>query len=96
MGPLQSLHVIIYKHRINSHRFADDKQLYGAVALSEMSLKTASLTSNSWMPGNFIQLNQNKTKIAVNGPKQKRIIVLTPYQHITTHYRKSINQLRLI
>uniref|UniRef100_A0A674N4B1 Reverse transcriptase domain-containing protein n=1 Tax=Takifugu rubripes TaxID=31033 RepID=A0A674N4B1_TAKRU len=67
---------VIRSHGISFHSYADDTQLYIAVAPDDTgpvdALFNCILDIQSWMAENFLQLNQDKTEALVIGPEGQR------------------------
>lgn len=66
---LFNLHVL--PHGINFHGYADDTRLDIAVFPIKALFKSI-LDIKSWMTGQFLQLNQDKMRLLVIGPKAPR------------------------
>ncbi|TWW53026.1 hypothetical protein D4764_0169970, partial [Takifugu flavidus] len=64
---------VIRSHGISFHSYADDTQLYIAVAPGDTgpvdALFNCILDIQSWMAENFLQLNQDQTEVLVIGPE---------------------------
>lgn len=65
--------IIIRRHGIHFHSYADDTQQFIAVPPGDLrpinALYNCILDIKSWMAGNYLQLNQDKTEILVIGPE---------------------------
>ena len=72
---------VIRWHGISFHSYADDTQLYTAVSPDDTgpldTLLNCILDIKSWMAANFLQLNQDTTKVLVIGPEGQREKLLT-------------------
>ena len=70
------LGLIIRRHGINFHCYADDTQLYLSVKPDEVThpskMEACFLDIKEWMAQNFLLLNSDKTEIMVVGPKSLR------------------------
>lgn len=72
LGMLQ-LWNVIKRHNIYFHCYADDTPLYSAVSPDDSgpanALFDCILGSKSLMAENFLQCNQDKTKVLITGPE---------------------------
>uniref|UniRef100_A0AAQ4QM23 Reverse transcriptase domain-containing protein n=1 Tax=Gasterosteus aculeatus aculeatus TaxID=481459 RepID=A0AAQ4QM23_GASAC len=67
---------LIRKHRINFHCYADDTQLYLSIKPEEtdqlVRLQECLGDIKTWMTGNFLMLNSEKTEVILIGPERLR------------------------
>ena len=81
------LALIIRKHNINYHSYADDTQLYISISPDDHnavnSLVNCITDLNNWLSHNFLKLNQDKTEVLVIGEREARESLITHLESLS-------------
>ena len=94
------LGLIMQKHKIAYHNYADDTQLYIALSSDDYapidSLCQCIEQINDWMCKNFLQLNNDKTEIIVFGAKEERLKVTVHLESLSLKPKDQVKSLGII